>query len=55
VLTGKVIAIGPGKKDEPMVVKVGDNISYSDNAGTPLNIEEVDYLLMRQAAIYGIL
>ena len=52
---GKVIAIGPGTKEEPMVVKIGDEISYSSNAGTPIELEGTSYLLMRQSAIYGII
>ena len=54
VYRGKVIAIGPGTDKEPMEVKVGDDVSYTKNAGTPLEIEDVKYLLMRQSAIYGI-
>ena len=38
-----------------MVLKVGDHVQYMMNAGTPLKLEEIDYLLMKQGAIYGIL
>ena len=31
---GKVIATGPGKKDEPMEVKVGEEVLYGKYAGT---------------------
>ena len=55
VVEGKVLAVGPGTKDEPMVLKVGDHVQYMMNAGTPLKLEEIDYLLMKQGAIYGIL
>lgn len=55
VVKGKVFAVGPGTKDEPMILKVGDHVQYMINAGTTLKLEEVDYLLMKQGAIYGIL
>jgi chaperonin GroES len=31
---GKVVAIGNGKKDEPLTVKVGDTILYGKYSGT---------------------
>ena len=31
---GKVVAVGAGKKDEPMTVKVGDNVLYGKYSGT---------------------
>lgn len=56
VVAGTIMAVGPGKKGEdPMTVKVGDDVIYGDNAGTPLEIDGVKYLIMRQATIYGIL
>lgn len=51
---GKVVAVGPGKKDEPTVVKVGDEVLYGKYAGTELNIEGVDYLIMRESDILAI-
>ena len=36
---GKVIAVGTGKKDEPMTVKVGDTILYGKYAGTEITHE----------------
>ncbi|MFR8805113.1 MAG: co-chaperone GroES, partial [Anaerovoracaceae bacterium] len=36
---GKVIAAGPGKKDEPMEVKVGDEVIYGKYAGTEVTVE----------------
>lgn len=53
VYRGEVMAVGPGKKEEPMEVVVGERVCYTENAGTPLEIDGVSYLLMRQAAIYG--
>jgi chaperonin GroES len=51
---GKVVAVGPGKKDEPMTVKVGDAILYGKYSGTELNVDGKEYLIMREADIYAI-
>ncbi len=52
---GKVIAVGGGKKDEPMTVKVGDSVLYGKYAGTEINIEGKDLLIMRESDIFAIL
>ncbi len=52
---GKVIAVGNGKKDEPMTVKVGDHVLYGKFAGTELNIEGTNYLIMKESDIYAII
>lgn len=54
-LRGKVIAVGPGKPDEPMNVKVGDIVLYGQYSRTEIKLEGTDYLIMREADIYGIL
>jgi chaperonin GroES len=51
---GTVVAVGPGKKDEPMTVKVGDTILYGKYSGTELNVEGKEYLIMRESDIYAI-
>jgi len=51
---GKVVASGPGKKDEPMTVKVGDHVLYGKYGGTEITIEGNDYLIMRESDIYAI-
>ncbi len=51
---GKVIAVGTGKKDEPMTVKVGDSVLYGKYAGTEVSIEGKDYLIMRESDIFAI-
>ena len=48
---GIVVAIGTGKKDEPLTVNVGDNILYGKYAGTELKLEGKDYLMMRESDI----
>ena len=52
---GKVIAVGSGKKDEPMTVKVGDTVLYGKYAGTELNVDGNDYLIMRESDIFAII
>lgn len=51
---GKVIAIGNGKKDEPMTVQVGDTVLYGKYSGTELKLEGKDYLIMRESDILAI-
>jgi chaperonin GroES len=45
---GTVIAVGEGKKDEPMSLKAGDVVIYSKYGGTEINIDGKDYLIMRE-------
>jgi chaperonin GroES len=52
---GTVVAIGPGKKDEPLTVKVGDVVLYGKYAGTEININNNDYLIMRESDIVAII
>jgi chaperonin GroES len=52
---GKVILVGDGKKDEPMVVNVGDTVLYGKYSGTELSIDNEDYLLMSQQDVLYIL
>lgn len=52
---GKVIAAGPGKKDEPMDVKVGDEVIYGKYAGTEVTVEGKKYLIVKQSDILAIL
>ena len=51
---GVVIAAGPGKKDEPVTVKAGDTVLYGKYAGTEIQIEGGDYLIMRESDILAI-
>ncbi len=52
---GTVVAVGPGKKDEPTTVKVGDSVLYGKYSGTELNVDGQEYLIMRESDIYAIL
>ena len=52
---GSVIAVGAGKKDEPLTVKVGDTILYGKYAGTEITIDGKEYLIMRESDIFAII
>ncbi len=52
---GTIIAVGPGKKDEPLTVKVGDKILYGKYAGTEITFDGKEYLIMRGSDIFGTL
>jgi chaperonin GroES len=51
---GAIVAIGTGKKDEPINVKVGDQVLYGKYAGTEITIDGTDYLIMKESDIFGI-
>ena len=52
---GVIIAVGNGKKDEPLTVKVGDQVLYGKYAGTEINVEGKEYLIMRESDIFAVL
>lgn len=52
---GTVVAAGPGKKDEPMEVNVGDVVLYGKYAGTEVTVEDKKYLIVKQSDILAIL
>jgi len=52
---GKVLAVGKGKKDEPMALKAGDKVLYGKYAGTEINIDGKSYMIMRQSDILAII
>ncbi len=52
---GKVVAVGPGKKDEPMEVKVGDVVLYGKYSGAEVTVEEKKYLIIKQSDILAII
>ena len=53
--SGTVVAVGNGKVDEPLTVKVGDKVLYGKYAGTEITYEGKEYLIMRESDIYAIL
>jgi chaperonin GroES len=52
---GQIIAIGSGKKDEPLTVKVGDTVLYGKYSGTEITVDGKDYLIMRESDIFAVL
>ena len=48
---GKVVAVGAGTKDDPMVLKEGDTVLYGKYSGTELENEGEKYLMMRQSDV----
>ncbi len=56
---GKVIAVGKGKANEegklqPLDVKTGDKVLFSKYAGTEINIEGVEHLIIREDDVLGV-
>jgi chaperonin GroES len=57
---GRVIAVGPGGRDEngkliPIELKVGDRILFGKWSGTEVNIDGIDYLIMKESDVMGVL
>jgi chaperonin GroES len=52
---GTIVAVGEGKKDEPLTVKAGDEVLYGKYAGTEITYEGKEYLIMRESDIYAVL
>ena len=52
---GTVVAAGPGKKDDPVTVKIGDTVLYGKYSGTEIQIEGDDFLIMRESDILAII
>lgn len=53
-MRGTVVAVGPGKPDEPTTVKVGDVVLYGKYAGTEINVDGEDLLIMRESDILAV-
>jgi chaperonin GroES len=57
---GKVIAVGPGGRDEagkliPIDLKTGDRVLFGKWSGTEVKIDGVDYLIMKESDIMGVI
>ena len=57
---GEVIAVGPGGRDEsgkltPLDVQVGNRVLFGKWSGTEVKIEGVEYLIMKESDIMGVL
>jgi chaperonin GroES len=59
-MEGEIIAVGPGARDEngklvPLDVKAGDRILFGKWSGTEIKLDGVEYLIMKESDIMGIL
>ncbi|QJP12438.1 co-chaperone GroES [Starkeya sp. ORNL1] len=57
---GEVVAVGPGGRDEagkliPLDVKAGDRVLFGKWSGTEVKLDGVEYLIMKEADILGVL
>ena len=52
---GKVVAVGPGDKDNKITLKVGDCVLYGKYSGTEINYEGSDYLIMKESDVLAII
>ena len=50
----EVVAVGPGKKDEPMTVKVGQKVLTAKFAGQELKLDEQDYMVCKLSEILAV-
>jgi chaperonin GroES len=56
---GKIIAVGPGGRDEsgkltPLDVKAGDRVLFGKWSGTEIKLDGQDYLIMKESDIMGV-
>ena len=59
-MEGEIISVGTGARDDsgkiiPLDVKTGDKVLFGKWSGTEVKIEDVDYLIMKESDIMGIL
>ena len=57
---GEIIAVGPGGRDEngkliAIDLKTGDRVLFGKWSGTEVKIDGVDYLIMKESDIMGVL
>lgn len=52
---GTVVAVGPGTKDHPTTLQVGDVVLYGKYSGTELKHEGTDYLIMRESDVLAVI
>lgn len=59
-MQGKVLAVGPGGRDEngkitPMDLTAGDKVLYGKWAGTEVRIDGDDLVIMKESEVMGVL
>ena len=51
----EVVAVGPGTKDEPMELKVGDKVVFPKYGGTEVKYNGEEYTILHQSDILAII
>ena len=51
----EVVAVGPGPKDEPMELKVGDKVVFSKYGGAEIKYQGEEYTIMHQSEILAVI
>ena len=59
-MEGEIVSVGPGARDEsgklvPLDVKAGDRILFGKWSGTEIKLDGVEYLIMKESDIMGVL
>ena len=59
-MEGEIVAVGPGARDDKgalvaLDVKAGDRILFGKWSGTEIKLDGVEYLIMKESDIMGIL
>ena len=57
---GEVVAVGPGGRDDagkliPIDLKAGDRVLFGKWSGTEVKIDGVEYLIMQESDVMGVL
>jgi chaperonin GroES len=56
---GRVVAVGPGRKEDgkviPLGVKAGDRILFGKYSGTEIKLDGEEHLIMREDDILGVI
>ena len=52
---GEVVAVGNGRKDEPLTVKVGDVVLFGKYGGTEIELDGHKFLLLKESDIFAII
>ena len=51
----EIVAVGNGTKDEPMELKAGETVIFSQFGGTDIEVEGETYTLMNQSDILAVI
>jgi chaperonin GroES len=59
-MEGTILAVGEGRRDDsgkliPMSVKAGDKVLFAKYSGTEYKVDEIEYLILAEKDILGII